>query len=44
MGVGGGSKREGLHVYIQLIHFVVPEKMTQHCKAVMKVKKSLSHV
>ena len=32
-GVGGRSQREGIYVYIQLIHFVVQQKITQHCKA-----------
>ena len=32
-GVGGRSEREGIYVYIQLIHFVVQQKLTQHCKA-----------
>ena len=32
MGVGGRrSKREGIHVYLWLIHFVVKQKLTQHC-------------
>ena len=30
--VGRGSKREGIYVYIKLIHFVVQQKLTQHCK------------
>ena len=29
------SRREGLYVYIQLIHFIVQQKSTQHCKAVI---------
>ena len=32
-GVGGRSKREEIYVYIWLIHFVVQQKLTQHCKA-----------
>ena len=44
MGVGGETQREGMYVYVQLIHFIMREKIIQHCKAVMKVKKSLSHV
>ena len=32
-GVEGRSRREGIYVYIQLIHFIVQQKLTQHCKA-----------
>ena len=35
MGVGGRLKREWIYVNIQLIHFVVELKLTQHCKAVI---------
>ena len=37
MGEGGRgrSKREGIQVYIQLIHFIVQQKLTQHCKAIL---------
>ena len=31
----GRSKREGIYVYIQLIHFTVQEKLTQRCKAIL---------
>ena len=31
----GRSKREGIYVYIGLIHFVVQQKLTQHCKAII---------
>ena len=34
-GMGGRSKREGIYVYIQLIHFGVQQKLTQHCKAII---------
>ena len=27
-----GGSREGIYVYIQLIHTVVRQKVTQHCK------------
>ena len=30
---GGRSKREGIYVYVQLIHFIVKQELTQHCKA-----------
>jgi len=32
--VGGRLKREGMYVYLWLIHVVVTQKVTQHCKAV----------
>ena len=32
-GVGGSLKREGMYVYMWLIHFVVQQKLTQHHKA-----------
>ena len=25
----------GMYVYIQLIHFVIQQKLTQHCKAII---------
>ena len=34
-GVGGRFKREGIYVYIELIHFSVQKKLTQHCKATL---------
>ena len=33
--MGGRAKREGLYVYIELIHFIVQQKLTQHCKAII---------
>ena len=33
VGVGGRAKRDGIYVYIQLVHFIVQQKLTQHCKA-----------
>ena len=33
--VGGRSKREGLYVFIWLIHFSVQQKRAQHWKAVI---------
>ena len=41
-GVGGVSQREGIYVYIWLIHFAVQQKLTQHCKATIKEKKILA--
>ena len=26
------GRKEGIYVYIWLIHFAVPQKLTQHCK------------
>ena len=31
--MGSKSKKEGICVYIDLIHFAVEQKLTQHCKA-----------
>ena len=25
----------GIYVYVQLIHFVIKQKLTQHCKAII---------
>ena len=33
--VGRRRKREGIYVYIQPIHFIVQQKLTQHCKAIL---------
>ena len=33
MAAGRRLKREGIYVYINLIHLVVQQKLTQHCKA-----------
>ena len=33
--VGEEPKREGIYVYIQLIHFMVQQKLVQHCKAIV---------
>ena len=43
--VGGRSKREGIYVYIQLIHTVVQQELTQHCRTIipqLKKKRRLS--
>ena len=34
-GVGGRLKKEGIYVYLQLIHTVVWEKPTQQFKAII---------
>ena len=40
--VPGRSKREGTHVYIKLIHFIVQQKLTQHYKAItLQLKKKV---
>ena len=33
-GVRGKSTEEGIYIYIQLIHFIVQQKLT-HCKAII---------
>ena len=35
VGWEGGGKREGIYVYMKLIHFVVWQKLIQHCKAII---------
>ena len=37
--MGGRLKREGMYLYLPLIHTVVQQKLTQHCKAVILKKK-----
>ena len=38
--VGGRLKKEGIYVYFWLIHIVVQQKPTQHCKAmILQLKK-----
>ena len=34
-GVQGRLKREGMYVYAWLIRFIVQQKLTQHCKAII---------
>ena len=31
-----GKKKEGIYVYIQLIHFAIQEKITEHYKATLR--------
>ena len=43
----GRSKREGIYAYIELVHFVVQQKLIEHCKAIIlqlkiNVKKRLT--
>ena len=43
VGVGGSLKREGIYVYLWLIHIVVWQKPIQHCKAIIhQIKKQLA--
>ena len=42
-GVRGKSKREGTYVYLGLIHFVVQQKLIQHCKAIILQFKKKKH-
>ena len=34
------SKKEGIYMYIKLIHFAVKQKLTAHCKATVPIKAS----
>ena len=36
----GRSQRKRICVYVQLIHFVVPQKLTQYCKAIIRQVKN----
>ena len=35
MRVGRKFQREGIYVYLWLLHFVVQQKLIQHCKAII---------
>ena len=35
-GMGGRMKGEGIEVYTQLLHFIVQQKLRQHCKAIKR--------
>ena len=37
--MGGRLKMEVIYVEIELIHFVVEQKLTRHCKAIILQKK-----
>ena len=40
--LGGRLKKKGMSVYLQLIHIVVQQKPTQHCKAIiLQLKKCI---
>ena len=32
--MGGRLKKEGIHVYLQLIHNVIEKKLTRNCKVI----------
>ena len=32
----GGLRGDGIYVYVELVHVVVQQKLTQHCKAVIR--------
>ena len=37
--MGKKSKKEGVYVYVRLIHFAVQQKLTQQCKGTILKKK-----
>ena len=43
-GVRGRSKREGISVHIQLMHCLVQQKLTQHCKMILSNKRNFHHL
>ena len=44
-GLGGRLSREGIYVYIWLIHDVVQQKLAQHCKIIIvQLKKNIKLV
>ena len=40
--MGGRFRRDGIYAYIQLIHTVVQQKLTQHCKAIILQLKKIA--
>lgn len=34
-GMGAGRGRKGIYLYMELIHRVVPQKLTQHCTSII---------
>jgi len=43
-GEGGGCRREGIYVYIRMIHTVVQQKLIQHRKVIIpQLKKKEMH-
>ena len=44
-GMGRTSQREGIYVHVELIHAVIQQRLTQHCKALilqLKINKDKS--
>ena len=41
-GMGVPSKREGRYAHIELIHFVLQQKLTEYCKAIMLQEKQIT--
>ena len=41
--MGGQLKTAGMYVYLELINFVVQQKLTQHCKAIISQLKAHTH-
>ena len=42
---GERFKTEEIHVYLQLVHIVVQQKLTQHCKAInLQLKMNLKKI
>jgi len=42
---GERLKTEEIHVYLQLVHIVVQQKLTQHCKAInLQLKMNLKKI
>ena len=39
--VGERSKKEGIYVYIELVHFMVQQKLTRYCKAIILQQKAI---
>ena len=35
-GMGAGRGRKGIYVHTELIHCIVPQKLTQHCKSIIR--------
>jgi len=42
--VGRRFKREGINIYLKLIHFTVQQKLTQYCKAIILELKKKEHI
>ena len=44
MAEGGRPKRKGIYVHVELIHYVVWQKLVQHCKVTTaQLKKKQGH-